>query len=111
MKAPFVPPKEENFDQKNINEEWRDVEDEAFKANFTSLRKQSTQSLFAGYYYDHEVANFTEKEVVQRSGLNEVIMTTIHQLEQKSQMQDPQQMATSSSSATITGGVQGYSYS
>lgn len=64
LKAPFIPPKEDNFDQKNINEEWRDVEDEQFKQNFISLRRQSTQNLFAGYYYDHEVANFTEKEVV-----------------------------------------------
>jgi hypothetical protein len=31
LKAPFVPPKEDNFDQKNINEEWRDVDDDAFK--------------------------------------------------------------------------------
>jgi len=74
LKAPFIPPKEDNFDQKNINEEWRDVEDEQFKQNHLSLRRQSTQTLFAGYYYDHEVASFTERDVVQRSGLNEVIM-------------------------------------
>ena len=42
VQAPFVPPREDNFDQKNINEEWRDVEDEQFKANFTSLRRAST---------------------------------------------------------------------
>ena len=52
IKAPFVPPKEDNFDQKNINEEWRDLEDEQFKENFLSLRRQSIQSLFSGYYYD-----------------------------------------------------------
>ena len=79
------------------------MEDEAFKANFISLRRNSTQELFQGYYYDHEVASFTEREVVQRSGLNDVIMQTIHQLEQKSQMQEPLKMATSSSSATISG--------
>jgi hypothetical protein len=27
LKAPFIPPAEDNFDQKNINEEWRDLED------------------------------------------------------------------------------------
>ena len=81
VRAPFVPPQEDNFDQKNINEEWRDVEDDSFKANFASLRRTSTQSLFAGYYYDHEVASFTERDVVQRSGLNEVIMQTINHVE------------------------------
>ena len=39
IKAPFIPPKEDNFDQKNINEEWRDLEDDAFKENFLSLRR------------------------------------------------------------------------
>ncbi len=24
IKAPFIPPKEDNFDQKNINEDWKD---------------------------------------------------------------------------------------
>lgn len=24
IKAPFMPPKEDNFDQKNINEDWKD---------------------------------------------------------------------------------------
>lgn len=28
IKAPFIPPKEDNFDQKNINEDWKDQEDE-----------------------------------------------------------------------------------
>lgn len=31
LKSPFIPPKEDNFDQKNINEEWKDIEDEQFK--------------------------------------------------------------------------------
>jgi serine/threonine protein kinase len=59
IRAPFVPPKEDNFDQKNINEEWRDVEDDAFKENFLSLRRQSIQTLFSGYYYDYQVAEIT----------------------------------------------------
>ena len=33
LKAPFVPPASDNFDQKNINEEWKDIEDENFKSN------------------------------------------------------------------------------
>jgi hypothetical protein len=31
MRAPFIPPMEDNFDQKNINEEWKDLEDPEFK--------------------------------------------------------------------------------
>ena len=50
------PPKKDNFDQKNINEEWKDLEDENFKENAISLKRQSTQDLFAGYYYDYQVA-------------------------------------------------------
>ena len=79
------------------------MEDEQFKQNFQSLRRTSTQTLFQGYYYDHEVANFSQKQAVIDSGLQEVILQSITKLEQKSQMQDPIQMATSSSSATITG--------
>ena len=33
IKAPFIPPREDNFDIKNINEEWKDLEDESFKSN------------------------------------------------------------------------------
>ena len=103
LRAPFIPPQEDNFDQKNINEEWRDLEDEAFKENALSLVRTSTQELFSGYYFDHEIASFTEKEAVQRSGLHDVISQTIAKLEVKSQLQEPLQMATSSSQATITG--------
>ena len=53
VQSPFVPPKEDNFDQKNINEEWKDLEDENFKENAISLKRQSTQDLFSGYYYDY----------------------------------------------------------
>ena len=33
VQSPFVPPTQDNFDQKNINEEWKDIEDEQFQAN------------------------------------------------------------------------------
>lgn len=51
--APFVPPMEDNFDQKNINEEWKDLEDPEFKENLANLRRNSVQALFNGYYFDH----------------------------------------------------------
>jgi len=44
---------EDNFDTKNINEEWKDVDDPEFKENTTNLRKNSVQELFNGYYYDY----------------------------------------------------------
>jgi hypothetical protein len=39
--SPFIPPAEDNFDQKNISEEWKDLEDPEFKENMTSLRRNS----------------------------------------------------------------------
>jgi hypothetical protein len=51
--APFKPPKSDNFDEKNINEEWRDIDDDSFKENLRSLRKDSVQACFADYYFDH----------------------------------------------------------
>ena len=56
VKAPFIPPREDNFDQKNINEDWKDQEDEQFKQNAIMLRRNSIQSLFNGYYFDYQMA-------------------------------------------------------
>ena len=56
IKAPFIPPKEDNFDQKNINEEWKDLDDPQFKENQVLLRRNSVQQLFEGYYYDYQIA-------------------------------------------------------
>ena len=33
VRAPFIPPMEDNFDQKNISEEWKDLEDTEFIEN------------------------------------------------------------------------------
>jgi hypothetical protein len=53
MKSPFVPPKSDNFDEKNINEEWKDADDEAFKENHRSLHDKKVQEHFDDYYFDH----------------------------------------------------------
>jgi len=47
---------EDNFDQKNINEEWKDIDDPEIKENQTNLRRNSVQALFNGYYYDYQLA-------------------------------------------------------
>jgi serine/threonine protein kinase len=40
--SPFIPQKDtDHFDEKNINEEWRDIEDEKFKEHGISLRRNS----------------------------------------------------------------------
>lgn len=31
LRAPFIPPHEDNFDESNINEKWRDLDDPDFK--------------------------------------------------------------------------------
>ena len=53
IEAPFIPSEEENFDQKNINEEWKDLDDPEFIENSSNLRRGSVQSLFNGYYFDY----------------------------------------------------------
>ena len=64
--APFIPPEEENFDQKNINEEWKDLDDPEFKENTSNLRRQSVQALFNGYYFDYELAALAQKQEDQQ---------------------------------------------
>ena len=39
--APFIPPKQDNYDEKNISEEWKDTGDEDFKQNALNLRRNS----------------------------------------------------------------------
>ena len=56
LRAPFIPPLEDNFDQKNINEEWKDIDDPEFKENLNNLRRNSVQALYNGYYYDYQLA-------------------------------------------------------
>lgn len=56
VESPFMPPKQDNFDQKNINEDWKDQEEEEFLANIVSLRRNSIQAQFNGYYYDYQLA-------------------------------------------------------
>jgi hypothetical protein len=60
VKSTFLPPKEDNFDLKNINEEWKDLEDEEFKQNQLMLRRNSVQTLFNGYYYDYQLAAMSQ---------------------------------------------------
>lgn len=62
IKAPFIPPKQDNFDTKNINEEWKDLEDEQFKNNVLLLKRNSVQALFHGYYYDFQLAALAQNQ-------------------------------------------------
>lgn len=43
LRAPFVPPAEDNFDENNINEKWKDIDDPEFKEHTGSLRNSSVQ--------------------------------------------------------------------
>lgn len=51
-----MPPTADNFDQKNINEDWKDQEEEEFQQHLLSLRRNSIQTQFNGYYYDYQLA-------------------------------------------------------
>lgn len=62
LKAPYLPnvyynnsiqPKDDNFDARNINEQWKDDE-EALKQNTLLLEDKTVQEYFAGYYFDRD---------------------------------------------------------
>jgi protein kinase A len=53
LRAPFIPPNEDNFDESNINEKWRDLDEPDFKEHLASLHRNEVQGQFNGYYYDH----------------------------------------------------------
>ena len=62
MKSPFVPPKSDNFDEKNINEEWRDADDEQFRLNHLSLKERKVQESFDDYYFDYQLIALKQHE-------------------------------------------------
>ena len=104
IRAPFVHQNEDNFDQRNINEEWRDVEDDDFIENELSLQRVSTQTQFSGYYYDLNLAQLAKNREFNDSGLTEAIMKVLGEQEAESQFQDPYEMRnidTDSSMCTV----------
>ena len=54
--SPFVPPDEDNFDQKYANDSWKDENSEQMRQNALLLRRPSVQALFNGYYFDDSLA-------------------------------------------------------
>lgn len=60
---------EDNFDQKNINEEWKDLDDPEFKENVANLRRPSVQAFFNGYYYDYQLAALAQNQAVINTGI------------------------------------------
>lgn len=79
-----MPPPSDNYDEKNINEEWRDVEDEDFRANLASLHDVSLQEMFKGYYYDLALVQLSENADLQEKGITEAIMRSINTQEVQS---------------------------
>ena len=55
VKSPFVPPKEDNFDAKYTNSDWKDNNEEQMRQNSLLLRRNSVQALFNGYYHDEKI--------------------------------------------------------
>ena len=79
------------------------MEDELFISNLASLPRSSVQELFQDYFYDHEVSSFLEIEEIKNSKLHKKIIESITDREIRSQLQESERMATSSSQATISG--------
>ena len=57
-----MPPKSDNFDEKNINEEWRDADDEQFRLNHLSLKERKVQESFDDYYFDYQLIALKQHE-------------------------------------------------
>lgn len=57
IQAPFIPPKEDNFDAAYTNADWKDANDENMKQNTAILRRNSVQALFNGYYHDDVIGS------------------------------------------------------
>ena len=56
VKSPFIPPKEDNFDAKYTNADWKDNNEDQVRQNSMLLRRNSVQALFNGYYHDDNIA-------------------------------------------------------
>ena len=54
LKAPFVPAADDNFDKKNSESEWKDMNVESLRHCMELLQKDSVQDLFSNYEYDEE---------------------------------------------------------
>ena len=50
--SPFKPPKDENYDKKNSESEWKDINEDSLQHCIELLQKESVQELFANYEYD-----------------------------------------------------------
>lgn len=68
LRAPFIPPSDDNYDQKNISEEWKDLEDPDFIEWSQNLRRNSVQTEFNGYYYDHHLAALAQNQTMINTG-------------------------------------------
>lgn len=74
---PFRPKnKEDNFDSKNINEEWKDQDSDKMRENQLLLRRNSIQSLFNGYYFDSHVAKAEIEEASKHEKPKDVSKST-----------------------------------
>ena len=48
---PFIPPKEDNFDAKYANEQWKDDNTDIMQKQIELEKEPAIQALFNGYYY------------------------------------------------------------
>ena len=63
--SPFIPPKEDNFDAKYTNSEWKDNSDDQMRQNSILLRRNSVQALFNGYYHDEKIVQNKDNGVIE----------------------------------------------
>lgn len=54
LPSPFKPSKDDNFDKKNSESEWKDMNEDGLQHCLELLQKESVQELFANYEYDED---------------------------------------------------------
>ena len=52
MASPFKPSKDDNYDKKNSESEWKDMNEDGLQHCLELLQKESVQELFVNYEYD-----------------------------------------------------------
>ena len=78
--SPFIPPKEDNFDAKYTNSEWKDNSDDQMRQNSILLRRNSVQALFNGYYHDEKIVQNKDNGVIEEHNGPSVNSSTTNEI-------------------------------
>jgi serine/threonine kinase 32 len=61
LQAPYLPSNGRNYHQSNIEEPWKDINDECFIEAEASLNQNDVQDQFTQYYYDAKLVQYSRR--------------------------------------------------